>query len=418
MPNAFSKLQETQGSSLRIPYVTQLDLMSRYGNLFSSNIKNIISGKIINKNKPFYGYVVADPIRLSTETAYLHDDKLNVATLIESPAESINFYPIRIPYLHDNTIPDPNTAEDEVKRKVLINCHTFCSVDPTRVMPNLIASIGTLVKVQFLDNDFTKGKIIGIANGTGGGFLGQIGAAGAVLSGPIGPGGNTPANAAYLQEKCTKDNATLNIEPVGKSRQAVAIAIGASMFNTHAPLMRELRKRKVDIDVSSNHDKIANCFLKLQLGGTQITFVEEQMLKIMQYPQEKAKYNGYRYIFINAPSGNDTAANIRRKTAEFKNDQQRIATYKRNLKTIFPNAIAMFLVKPSYGWGNISKNTRESTERFMHEGGFGNYFYILKADVSGDHHVRSDVIQDVATYIEKIVKTGSWDGLVFEWSQY
>ena len=358
MPNAFSRLQESQGSSLRMPYVTQLDLMSRYGNLFSSNIKNIISGKIINKNKPFYGYVVADPIRLSPETAYLHDDKLNVATLIESPAESINFYPIRIPYLHDNTIPDPNTAEDETKRKVLINCHTFCSVDPTRVMPNIIASIGTLVKVQFLDNDFTKGKIIGIANGTGGGLLGQIGASGA-LGGPVGPGGNTPANAAYLQEKCAKDNATPNIEPVTKAEQATSIAIGASMFNTYAPLMTELRKRKVKIDVSSNHDKIANCFLKLQLGGTQITFVEEQLLKILQYPQEKAKYVGYKYIFINAPSANDTAANIARKTAEFKNDQQRIATYKNNLKAVFPNAVAMFLVKPSYrDWETDRKSTR------------------------------------------------------------
>ena len=417
MPNAFSRLQESQGSSLRMPYVTQLDLMSRYGNLFSSNIKNIISGKIINKNKPFYGYVVADPIRLSPETAYLHDDKLNVATLIESPAESINFYPIRIPYLHDNTIPDPNTAEDETKRKVLINCHTFCSVDPTRVMPNIIASIGTLVKVQFLDNDFTKGKIIGIANGTGGGLLGQIGASGA-LGGPVGPGGNTPANAAYLQEKCAKDNATPNIEPVTKAEQATSIAIGASMFNTYAPLMTELRKRKVKIDVSSNHDKIANCFLKLQLGGTQITFVEEQLLKILQYPQEKAKYAGYKYIFINAPSANDTAANIARKTAEFKNDQQRIATYKNNLKAVFPSAIAMFLVKPSYGWGNVTKNSAASTEKFMREGGFGNYFYILKANVTGDHHERSDVIQDVATSIEKIVKTESWDGLVFDWSQY
>lgn len=405
----FNRLQESQGISVDTPSLTVQDVIDRggLGGVFNANLRNLFRGKIIDKEKPFYGIALEDMRLIKPEDSFLYNLYLNTTAFLDHQAEIKGVY-VRIPFIHDNILQDPTMIGDEKVKERIIRSHTFCAVDPTRVQKDIKVKDKTLLKIQFLDNNFTKGKIIGVAGGVGGGLLPSI--IDAIMAPKSGGG---PLDTTQID--CTGKPPFSEVTHT----QYSGIFVGASMGPSFQTAVKTYGGENVD--VASSAKGIASCGLDLQYSSTKASWLDQQLDKVISNPKEIEKYKNYRYVFVNAPNANDMSM-CGSKTVNGmgtcgSNLKSLASSLHTKLKKVFPSAVIM-VIKGSIGWGGVSSLTPEAVNSFYKSSGFGDYFYILKEQVSKDHHGNPAACQGLGKVAAAIVKGASPASYSESWSSF
>jgi len=408
----FNKLEGHDGYSIMDPLLTPEDIVSDPNIIFNANARKLYKGSVNDKYKPYYGYILKAGQIIAPEDLQFYNENLTSYAALEHERQIMGYY-VRIPYIHGPSIMDPEVVEDRKVAESLIRSHTFCTVDPTRINKTIKIEPKTLVKLHFTDNNYSKGRIIGVSAGVGGGVLGSV--LDAILRGP-GVGGGID---------CTNQPP---FSPVTGTQYA-GIILGASVGPT---LQAQLNLDGVSINLASPRDGIASCPLALQEGGKTNAFFLEQADKVLANPQELAKYVNYKYVFVNSPNGNDFAAYGRHsdKTllAYAKREKQRGSAQQLydKLNKIFPGANGVFYtIKGSIGWGPMTGLTKEGITSFYEIAGYKGLFRILKAQMIKEHHGDKSAIRDtvnpngsntpnLSQQIKQIVNGGGDSGVIEE----
>lgn len=372
----FNKLEGHDSYSIMDPLLGPEDIVSDPNVVFNANARRLYQSREFDQYKPFYGYVLKAGTIIPGKDLVPHNEHLMSYAALEHQKDIMGYY-VRIPLIHEPSLIDPDIVESKESAEMLIRTHTFCTVDPTRVNSSIKLEAKTIVKLHFTDNNYSKGRIIGVGSGAGGGVLGSI--IDIILRGPVGGVGG--------KIDCTGSPA---FSPITKTKQSTGIILGASVGPT---LQAQLKLDGVVIDRSAPDDGIATCDLAMQVGGRQNKFFLEQMDKVLANPQELAKYKNYRFVFVNSPNGNDFAAHGRSGGSQllaYAAREKKAGSAQQlfdKLNQIFPSAGGNFyIIKGSVAWGPMGNLKPEDSARFYEIAGYDDLFKILKAQMIKEHH--------------------------------
>lgn len=139
--------------------------------VYGAKIKNKSLIKSFDPLKPFYGFVISDGVKMTSEE--LTKSKfllplMNYYTLSGQPSkiEETMLYYVKVPILsnRDGAALNPEDYTDQFEFDAAIKTNIPCIVSPLELSSYVIPEKGRMVKIRFTDQNMDSAMIIGVMN--------------------------------------------------------------------------------------------------------------------------------------------------------------------------------------------------------------------------------------------------------------
>ena len=194
----YNAFQESVEFNITSPQVTSNDVADDPMVIYRTNMISGMNSTIIDISKPYYGYALEDSKAVTPK----NKEAFSAISLISSlfgTKEEAQVVRVRVPFIHEKTLTNPE--KNPAQKQKLIKMHTAAYLDPTLFSPSTKITKNKLVKIQFLDQNLSKAKIIGItgqnAASVGGAFGDLAGLIGGAFQGLVGGGGGGTIGPNY-----------------------------------------------------------------------------------------------------------------------------------------------------------------------------------------------------------------------------
>ena len=188
----FNAFQESIEYNITSPNINSNDVIDDPLIIYRSNMVANSNSSIIDINKPYYGYALED----SKAVKPTNKEAFSAISLISSlfgSSQEVQSVRIRVPFIHEKTLTNPEKSKNSKEK--LIKMHTVAYLDPTIFSPTTKVAKNKLLKIQFLDQNLSKAKIIGITGQNAASVGGMFGDLAGFIGGFAGFGGGAGGGA-------------------------------------------------------------------------------------------------------------------------------------------------------------------------------------------------------------------------------